>query len=122
MNAGDTFRRGSGSHLWIVVSDPQQNANQVLLVNLTSNRAWQDQSCIISAGEHPFVTRETIVFYRNAMIASNHDLDSQLASGAIQLHDPVSSPLLQRIRVGAAASARIALGHQDLLRQQGLIS
>ena len=37
MEAGDCFRfRERDDHLWIVLSDPQQNPDRVLVVNLTT--------------------------------------------------------------------------------------
>lgn len=55
MEAGDTFRRSYGSHLWVVASDPDQDANRVLIVNLTTVRTHCDPACILNAGDHPFV-------------------------------------------------------------------
>ena len=40
-------------HLWVVLSDPIQNSNQVVLVSLTTWREDKDQACVIPDTERP---------------------------------------------------------------------
>jgi hypothetical protein len=37
MEAGDTFKYGRQSHLWIVVSDPQVDRAEVVISNMTTD-------------------------------------------------------------------------------------
>ncbi len=64
MNAGDTFKipqpeTSLDTHLWVVISDPAADAENILIVNFTTSRADSDKACILQPGEHPFVRHET---------------------------------------------------------------
>lgn len=122
MNAGDAYKWSWGGHIWVVISDPAQDPDQVLIVNFTENRAWQDKSCVVTVGDHPSIYKETCVFYAKAQLSSNLELDAAVASGQIVLDEPVSQSLLEQIRLGAAKSNRLAFKHKDLLLAQGLIT
>ena len=121
MNAGDTYRREGSSHVYVVVSDPALDGENVVVVNFTSNKAWQDQSCLLMLGEHPFITEETVLFYAKARIHCNRELDTALASGRLTLHDPVSDAVLAKIRAGARDSDRLPFKMKQILEEQGLI-
>ena len=69
MNAGDTFLvalpgTSYDSHLWIVISDPDADAERIVIVSLTSHRADKDQACLLRVGDHPYVKHDTCVNYR----------------------------------------------------------
>ena len=64
MNAGDTFfvqqvGKLYDSHLWMVLSDPGLNANQVLIVSLTTWGKDDDSACVLNVGDHPFVRQKS---------------------------------------------------------------
>jgi hypothetical protein len=122
VNAGDTFKFSFSMHLWIVVSDPQIDADEVLLVSFTSNKSWQDQACVLRPGDHRFLVKETVLYYAKAKVLSNSELDALLAAGDLVLDDPVTSEVLARIREGARMSNRIAFRHRQLLIDQGLVA
>ena len=84
MNVGDTYRIGHGTHLWVVISDPQQNPDQIVVVNLTSQRRWQDQACVLFPADHSFIRHETVVYYAEARIVSNAELEDRYAKNLIQ--------------------------------------
>jgi hypothetical protein len=80
MNAGDTFRIPQpgttlDSHLWVVISDPTADEENILIVNFTTSRADSDKACILKPGEHPFVAHETCVNYAGAKVVSKANLD-----------------------------------------------
>lgn len=63
MNAGDTVLiplpdTSYGSHLWMVISDPGQG-DECVIVNFTAWRADKDQACVVEPGMHPYVTKRT---------------------------------------------------------------
>ncbi len=120
MEPGDTLKFTHQLHLWVVVSDPKLDPNQVLIVNMSTDRGV-DQSCIISPGEHPFVRHATCMRYDMSRVTSNASLETLLSRGSIQLGDPVSSALLQRIRDGASVSQHIPLACKQVLIAQDLI-
>ena len=120
MDAGNTFKYGHGSHLWVVVSDPVADADHVVVINMTTDRGI-DPSCILNAGDHPFVGHQTCMRYDMARTVQNSELERFASSGTITLHEPVSEELLDRIRQGAAMSNYIPLGCKQMLIDQGLI-
>jgi len=120
MEAGDTFKFGRGTHLWVVVSDPATDPAMVVIINMTTDHGI-DPSCTLNAGDHPFVTHPTCMRYDMARIVSNAELEKFAASNTIRLHDPVSREVLGRIRQGAAMTAYIPFKCKQVLIDQGLI-
>lgn len=126
MKAGDTFRipqagTSLDSHLWVVISDPAQDANKILIVNFTTLRADSETACVLVAGEHPFVKHDTCVNYRGAKVVSEANIQLLMRAGHMQAHATVSAAILKRIQDGAAASTRMSLEHAEILSKQGLI-
>lgn len=126
MNAGDTIlvaNPGSrfDKHLWVVLSDPAIDPERILIVNVTSHKPHHDQTCLLEAGEHPWLKWRSCIMYEGARVTSIADCDRVIKSGHVEFREPVSPELLQRIRDGAATTDRISLAHQRLLVDQGLI-
>ena len=126
MKAGDTFlipQPGTSldSHLWVVISDPQQDAGRILIVNFTTLRDGSDRSCIVKRGEHHYIQHDTCVSYVGAKVVSAAKLDQLSAAKLLQNNVAVSPELLARIRLGAADSERMSMDHAELLIQQGLL-
>ena len=120
MEAGDTFRYGRATHLWVVVSNPRVDPGRVVVVNMSTDRGV-DRSCILSPGDHPFVEHPTCMRYDMARIVTDADLERHVSSNAIRLQEPVSKAVLERIRQGAAATDLIAFGCKQVLIEKGLI-
>jgi len=121
---GDTFllaKSGINDHLFIIISDPEQDPDRIVTANFTSWRADKDQSCIVLPGDHRFVTRRSCVHYAEDRLIELTRYQQFLASGAIAVHDPVNDELLNRILDGAAVSKFIPLGNRQILVEQGLI-
>jgi hypothetical protein len=124
MKGGDTFlvtKQEVDNHLWVIASDPEVNAGEVLIVNLTTASRLKEQVCIIDRNEHPWVNHRTCVNYEDSKIVSLQKLFQLKDSGLIQLQAPLSPLLLQRVRGGASVSSRIPLDHRQLLVAQRLI-
>lgn len=122
-NLGDTFllaERKINSHFYIIISDPNQNSEQVVLVNFTSWGPQKDQSCIVEVAAHPYVTRRSCVRYGNEHFKLAQ-YEQFLNSGRLLRQDPVNSDLLRRILVGAAVSPFLSLGNRQILVEQRLI-
>src|SRR4051812_40502679 len=102
MNAGDTFLvPGLDDHLWLVISDPQLDKNQVVVVSFVSWQERYEQSCVVEAGEHPFVRHRTCVAYSSARVVDVQRLDTLAGANKLTLKAPLSSALLARIRESA---------------------
>jgi hypothetical protein len=126
LRTGDTLRvtdpNGSyDSHLWIVVSRPETDNDNVLIVNLTSWRCDKDQACVLDVGDHPYIRKKTCVNYPDSKIVSSQQLDALIQSGHLEKHDPVTMELLERIRQGAMLSRFMPLDHAQILIDQGLV-
>jgi len=125
MNAGDTLiidEPGTSldSHLWIVISDPEDYPEEIVLVNFTKYRPDKDQACILERGDHPFISQRTSVEYRGAKTASAKELQTLLDGGQISSHKPTSPELLERIRDGVPNS-RMRNEHVLILIAQGVV-
>jgi len=108
------------SHLWIILSDPAEDPEQILIANLTSYRQGRDESCIIHAGEHPFVRHTSCINYRECRITSIDSPEKGFTSGLLISEDPVEVDLLKRIQAGAFESKFTKNYHKELLENQGL--
>ncbi len=126
MNAGDTFfiqqvGKLYDSHLWMVLSDPALDANQVLIVSLTTWGKDDDPACVLNVGDHPFVRQKSFIKYSHAKVVPDQQLEEFRARGQLQVQAPLSAGALKHARDGAAESRFMALGHADILIDQGLI-
>ena len=108
--AGDTFllTRGTGEvpHLWVILWGPAGGAQAFLAVYLTTLRAHSDRSCILVQGEHPFIQHDTAVAYGAVQRWTAEKLDELVANGVARPRQPVSIPVLERLRSGFFASQR----------------
>lgn len=124
MDAGDCLFFPDDNHLWIIISDPRMDANELLLVNVTTyvpNHPHKDKTCLLQAGDHPFIRHLSCVNYADARIATDAALERGIARNIIVLHDTkLDSAVLRRIRMKALFSPRMARDHQDILIVQGL--
>jgi hypothetical protein len=72
MEACTTFLRAdSDKHLWIVISDPTADPDQVLIVNLTTVDERKEQVCLLHGGEHPWIRHETCVNYADDVVTTD---------------------------------------------------
>ena len=124
MKAGDTFRPADRSvdiHLWVVISDPDQDPSRVLIVSLTTFKPPKESVCLLDVGDPPFIKHLTCVAYNLANAPSLAQLERARDAGDLIPDVPVSESVLRRIREGAALSKRLAIDHGELLDSQGLI-
>lgn len=125
---GSSFKVNRDPHLWVIISDPIKDADEVLHVNFTSlvptalmHDPRNDRSCMIRAGEHPFVQHDTCVYYFGARTCSVSHLQWRHGRRELWMEEPVSRELLEKIRRGAAESDHILPAHYDILVAQNLI-
>lgn len=108
-------------HLWVVISDPFVDLDQIVMVNFTSHKPWKDDSCILRRGEHQFISHETSIFYREARHYSEQRLSELYAENKIIRQEPVSDEVLGRIRKGMIKSRHAPRKFKRILREQGLV-
>lgn len=115
---GDTFVlafSGEGRHLWIVAATSK--AGECLLVNLTTLRHNIDQTVVVRAGEHPFITRPSAVFYAGARICRTAALLEAQRDGRATPHGRLERKLLELILEGFRASPHTPRKVLDWLRR-----
>jgi hypothetical protein len=126
MKAGDTFRPADNTvdkfiHLWVIISDPEQDADEVLLVSVTEYHPKKDTACILNPGDHPFIHKTSCVAYDLANAPSLETLLQAKDNGDLVPNDPMPPDVLQRIRKQSSLSTKMAPDHWDILERQGLV-
>ena len=127
MKKGDCFFnkeiRGIPSHPWVIISDPQIDPDNVLIVNLTDANGHHDRSCVLDASDHPGVfTKPSCVAYQWAKLTSVQDLTTARTKKLLITKKSVSPATLQKILDGAQETDELKNAFRELLRDQGLIS
>jgi hypothetical protein len=116
---GDTFLAGEEihgkHHLWIVINDPSQHCDAALFVNVTTMSAIGETTCVLQAGEHPFITHQSCARYASARTALVSELDKLEATRLIIRQAAASARLIAKVRAGAAASPRLPQKYLALL-------
>jgi hypothetical protein len=112
MRLGSTFLI---EHLWIVVSLPTAESH-VVLVSFTTRRWNSDTSCVVQAGEHPWVKHETVVEYEKARVFDPPTQQKVLANKMLRPQADVSLTLLTRIQEGALRSDLTAQKIQKIIQ------
>lgn len=98
-------------HLFIIltdsVADPlNENRDSLLLTSLsTLNTALpHDPTCILHPGDHPFVTRESYVSYRDSRIQETSKIINGVATGVLVAKALMDSSIVDRICNGLTVS------------------
>ena len=93
----------SRNHLFVVVTE-RDPGGRVLIINFETRKRITDDTVIIKAGEHPFVTHETSVRYKSARIVDADLLINKVKTGIVESREPCSPELLEKIRLGIMKS------------------
>jgi hypothetical protein len=122
MKGGDTFIPAKfDHHLWLILSDPEINADKVVIVNLTTHTLDEEPHCILQKGDHPFIKHKTAIRYRDSKCVALPQLEDLVASGGLRKHNPLSAAILKKIRDGASLSKYLPEGCRQILEEQGII-
>ena len=104
--------RGEGHHLKIAVTFQNKDGN-VLLFGLTDLGNVEERLCIFDAGDHPFVTKPSVIEYRRRVVLPYSGFDTAL----LKFHPRFSSEQLIRIIEGAHRSDELEPRYQRWLPQ-----
>ncbi len=119
---GTTFLMDAAqSHLRVLISDPGADPNNVVVVGLTSSKAWKDRTCVIARGAHPWVTHETCVDYRRAMCVTLDQLLNGKDKGALKLQEPMPTHVLKAIWEEAGGTEFFPGICLRILKEQGFV-
>lgn len=91
-------------HLWALITAPDPESGDAIMVNLTTHRPHSDTTTIIQPGEHSFVDRPTVVFYADARIVNANTLEQAVRQRVVRQQAALSKELLKRIQGGLIAS------------------
>jgi hypothetical protein len=91
-------------HLFIVCSDACAEGNH-LLVSITG---WINHLCDgttrLGKGDHPFLYKDSYVFYRKARIEHGDAISKGVAAGEFVLKEPISDDWVKAIMLGICES------------------
>ena len=104
-------------HLWILLTD-QDVDGKTLMVNITSAKPHSDRTTVLQVGDHPFVTRESVVNYGDSVLAEMQHLDRAISTGLGTQREDTSAELLEKLRSGLIASPYTKNSLKDYLRDQ----
>jgi hypothetical protein len=129
VDIGDAFLSSDpriDEHLRIVISDPGVDPEHVVLVGLTSydrfqHEIYKDNSCLLNPGDHPWITHQTCVSYRDGTLVSEAVLNAAIAGGKLIPQEPISDDVLTRILEGAERTDELPNKCRVILEQQRLI-
>lgn len=125
MEIGDVYLprdRNIDIHPRIVISDPELNPDQVVLVNFTgADGEYRDHSCLLEIGEHPWLKKRTCISYKDASVVKQVAVDKLLENSSLTLLAPVSDEVLEKILRGADASDYLPNKCRRILSDQSLI-
>ena len=122
MNLGDTFLMSvppnfDCDHLFIVISDPALHQGTFIIVNLTTDQFRSGNECILTIGDHPWITRQCFVTFTDAIeITPQHLQTIQAFVGSrITPQPPLSAAVLAKIVNAAKQSKAIPQAFKQYL-------
>lgn len=108
-----TFKGSSDElkHLFFILTDPcidyeYNRSDMLLLVNCSSinpDRPY-DETCVLSVGEHPFIIRESYIYYKEMRIESLFSIEKGISEKRFIKKEIINNELYQRILEGAFKS------------------
>ena len=110
-----TFKGNSDNlkHLFFVLTDPcfdyeQQCTDMLLLVNCSSINPDKlyDDTCVLSAGSHPFIVRDSYIYYEEMRISRLLDIEQGINEKRFIKKEIISDELYFQILKGAFKSRK----------------
>lgn len=110
---GDCFLIPSGgkNHLFTIVLGPATFEGygpneQVVLVSVTTVKPEfpHDTACILSAGDHPFITHDSYVLYRKPEVYTVQEVDKMIQTMGWQPRDACSPEMFEKVVEGMRTS------------------
>ena|SRR2546426_3108540 len=93
-------------HLWLILTDPDPETDQVVAVMVVSRRPHTDKTLTLLPGDHPFIAHESSVDYGGVKRLQTARLKAALKNGRGEVKEDVNKDLLRRVRAGLLASSR----------------
>jgi hypothetical protein len=104
LEPGDTFHSAIDGHLWVVLTEPDDQ-DRVLCVSFVTERPPRtDATVVCEPGEHPFFSRRTAVAYSFAQFYTIKRLTANFQGGSFTEKERCSKALLEKVYNGLIAS------------------
>jgi len=92
--------------LWIICARPGRAGDELIAVSVTSRDSYPhpDLSCTLAPGDHPWITKQSIIFYSIPTSDTPNGLQQRITRGEAEPQDPVGDDLVRQIREGVFVS------------------
>jgi hypothetical protein len=101
-------------HLYFVITEPDEES-KVLLVNITENEEGRDQSCVLQPREHPYIRKESVVNYREAILSDVQKIEVAISMQVATPDANMSDALLDKVIQGGKVSPFLKKDFKNLL-------
>jgi hypothetical protein len=91
-------------HLWIILTDPQGNPQKSVIVNVTSKRPESETTVVLKKGDHPFITHDSVINFKDATLALSDKLEEAVNAGHFCDGGSFDQALLKTIQEGLQKS------------------
>lgn len=95
-----------GHHLCVILTDPGDPVDTVLMVPICTVKGKHDGTCILYPGDHQFINQESYVAYALCRTARAYRLEQLVASGEAVDKGKIKNDLLTRTLDGARVSKK----------------
>lgn len=107
MNCGDTFviedDDETDEHLHVILTAPSL-ADEVITASISTRKRWSEALVCLQKGEHPWITRESVVAYRFAAIRTCTAIAAAVADGKARPKEKASPELVMKMLAGLVDS------------------
>ena len=104
-----------GNHFWVLIS-PVKNG-RVLAVNITDVEHCPDSPCVLEIGDHPAITKRSVLYYRQAREFEAAKIDTLIAGGVqVRKLADCSNAVLARMIQGAKVADDLTCRFLEYLR------
>ncbi len=118
---------GPNEHLFTValgpmVLDGYGSVPQVVIVSFSSIKPGlpYDDACEVQSGSHPFITRDSFVYYREPRIYAASLVETKVHTNEWRQQGECSSELMEKILSGFRRSKRLPRHYNEILDAIGL--
>lgn len=85
-------------HLWFLITEPDADPPQCVIVNVTTLRSRCDRTLVLRKGEHPFIRHPSVISFADARIVDVRHIEAGIQAGTIERREPCSPELLHLIQ------------------------
>jgi len=125
---GDTYFnkvidcRGVSPHLWIVISDPKKDPENIVMVNITTHLDNALRECLLFPSDYPsFIKEPSYVHYKEAQLTNCDAIKYKIDESIFEQRPAISPETLRKLLSHAARSKFIPRECRRTLQKQGLI-